>query len=522
MQNRAEMSESMNEREEQYSSKQIKLGAIMAYISIAVNIVAGLVYTPWMVRSIGQGDYGLYTLSVSLISMFVLDFGLGAAVTRFLSKYNSDNDQESINNLLGIVYKLFFVLDIIISVVLVVVFFLIEIIYQQLTLDEIIKLKVIYIITASFSVISFPFTTLNGILASYEKFIYQKGCDLLNRILNMVLIIIALRMGYGLYTLVTINAVTGGINLLIKLGIVKKITPIKIHMKHKSRKMLMEILGFSVWSMIITIAQRLIFNIIPTILGAFSGSISIAVFGAASTLEGFVYTFSTGINDLFLPKVSRIVLKDDNQGLLTLMIKVGRVQFVIIGLLFTGFLTIGRDFINLWLGAGFESAYLCTLLLILPSLIELPQHIAGLAVIAVNKVRSKSLIFILTSVLNVVLSIILTLKIGVLGAAVSISAAYLLRTAAMNVLYYRQLNINIFMFFKECHIKMSLAFILSIITGFLLPKLIAVNGWLTLGIKGLFITTAYVLFMWLFALNTYEKDLFFSVGRILIQKILNK
>jgi O-antigen/teichoic acid export membrane protein len=293
-------------------------------------------------------------------------------------------------------------------------------------------------------------------------------------------------------------------------------------MKHKSRKMLMEILGFSVWSMIITIAQRLIFNIIPTILGAFSGSISIAVFGAASTLEGFVYTFSTGINDLFLPKVSRIVLKDDNQGLLTLMIKVGRVQFVIIGLLFTGFLTIGRDFINLWLGAGFESAYLCTLLLILPSLIELPQHIAGLAVIAVNKVRSKSLIFILTSVLNVVLSIILTLKIGVLGAAVSISAAYLLRTAAMNVLYYRQLNINIFMFFKECHIKMSLAFILSILTGFLLPKLIAVNGWLTLGIKGLFITTAYVLFMWLFALNTYEKDLFFSVGRRLIQKILNK
>ncbi|BCJ94690.1 hypothetical protein acsn021_22590 [Anaerocolumna cellulosilytica] len=510
----------MNESGEQYSSKQIKLGAIMAYISIAVNIVAGLIYTPWMVRSIGQGDYGLYTLSVSLISMFVLDFGLGAAVTRFLSKYNSDNDQESINNLLGIVSKLFFVLDIIISVVLVIVYFLIGSIYQQLTFEEIIKLKVIYVITASFSVISFPFTTLNGILTSYEKFIYQKGCDLLNRMLNMALIILALSMGYGLYTLVTINAITGGINILIKLGIVRKITPVKIHLKHKSRKMLKEILGFSIWSMIITIAQRLIFNIIPTILGAFSGSISIAVFGAASTLEGFVYTFSTGINDLFLPKVSRIVLKDDNQSLLTLMIKVGRVQFVVIGLLFTGFFTIGRDFINLWLGGGFESAYLCTLFLMLPSLIELPQHIAGLAVIAVNKVRSKSFIFILTSLLNVVLSIFLTRQIGVLGAAVSISAAYLLRTAAMNVLYYKQLNLNIFTFFKECHVKMSLAFILSILTGFLLPNLITVNGWLTLGIKGLLITAVYIVFMWFLALNTYEKNLFFSAGRKLIKKIL--
>lgn len=512
----------MNESKEQDSSKQIKLGAIMAYISIVVNIIAGLVYTPWMIRSIGQGDYGLYTLSVSLISILVLDFGLSSAVTRFLSKYNSDNDQESINNLLGIVCKLFFVIDIFISIALIVVFFMIELIYGQLTYEEISKLKVIYVITASFSVFSFPFTTLNGILTSYEKFIYQKGCDLFNRILNMVLMIIALSLGYGLYTLVTINAITGGINILIKLGIIKKITPVKIHLKYKSRKMLMEILGFSLWSTIIAIAQRFIFNIIPSILGAFSGSISIAVFGAASTLEGFVYTFSSGINDLFLPKVSRIVFKEDDQNLLRLMIKVGRVQFVIIGLLFTGFLTIGRDFIWLWLGTGFENAFLCTLLLIIPSLIELPQHIAGLAVIAVNKVRSKSLIFIFTSILNVGLSILLTRHIGVLGAAISICTVYLLRTAAMNILYYRQLHINVYTFFKECHLKMSIAFFLSIITGLLLPRLITVNGWFTLGLKGMLITAAYILFMWYFALNAYEKNLFSSAASRFIHKLRKK
>ena len=64
------------------SSKQIKFGALMSYFAIAVNIVAGLVYTPWMITKIGQGNYGLYTIASSLITLFVMDFGMSAAVGR--------------------------------------------------------------------------------------------------------------------------------------------------------------------------------------------------------------------------------------------------------------------------------------------------------------------------------------------------------------------------------------------------------------------------------------------------------
>jgi O-antigen/teichoic acid export membrane protein len=52
------------------ANKQIKLGALMSYFTIAFNIVAGLIYTPWMVGQIGQADYGLYTLAISFISLF--------------------------------------------------------------------------------------------------------------------------------------------------------------------------------------------------------------------------------------------------------------------------------------------------------------------------------------------------------------------------------------------------------------------------------------------------------------------
>jgi O-antigen/teichoic acid export membrane protein len=86
------------------------MGAVLSYISIAINIIAGLLYTPWMITQIGQSNYGLYTLANSLITIFVMDFGMSAAVSRFVAKYRAEDNQEAINNFLGVAYKLYIAL----------------------------------------------------------------------------------------------------------------------------------------------------------------------------------------------------------------------------------------------------------------------------------------------------------------------------------------------------------------------------------------------------------------------------
>lgn len=58
---------------------QIKVGGILSYVSIFINILAGLIYTPWMIQEIGPSQYGLFTLANSLISLFLIDFGLSSA-----------------------------------------------------------------------------------------------------------------------------------------------------------------------------------------------------------------------------------------------------------------------------------------------------------------------------------------------------------------------------------------------------------------------------------------------------------
>lgn len=62
---------------------QIRMGAVISYLAIAVNCVTALFYLPWMTKIIGQTNYGLYTLATSFIGLFLVDFGLGSAVSRF-------------------------------------------------------------------------------------------------------------------------------------------------------------------------------------------------------------------------------------------------------------------------------------------------------------------------------------------------------------------------------------------------------------------------------------------------------
>ena len=323
------------------SSKQIKIGAIISYGTIVFHIVAGLIYTPWLLSQIGQSDYGLYTLATSLITLFVMDFGLGAAISRYVSRYRAQNNQQAVNDFLGMIYKLYMIVDAVIFLVLLLYFFLLDRVYVNLSTEELDKFKIIYIIIATFSVVSFPFSNLNGILTAYEKFIVLKLCDFFNKALNIVLVVIALMLGWGVYALVSVHAIVGLMTIVVKLLVIKQKTPAKVNFKFFDKSMLKEIFGFSMWTTVGNILQRLILGISPSIIAAVcaAGSVEVAIFGLASTVEGYVYTFATAINGMFMPRISKIIVDGKKETeLMPLMVKVGRIQLMLVGLVSVGFL----------------------------------------------------------------------------------------------------------------------------------------------------------------------------------------
>lgn len=499
-------------------NSQIKYGAVISYVGIFINIVIGLVYTPWMIRCIGQADYGLYTLAMSVIGIFVFDFGLGQAVTRFAAKYIAEGQQEKVDQLMGVTYKLYLIADALMILLLVGVYFFIPQIYQGLTPEEIDKFKIVYAIAATFSVLSFPFIPLNGIVSAYELFIQLKTCDLLHKIIIVVLMTGCLLMGYGLYALVIVNAIAGIIMIIIKIIVLKRRTPLRVDWHFWSKGLLREIISFSIWITVAALAQRLVLNICPSILGYASDSRSIAVFGIAMTLEGYVYTFTSAIKGLFLPKVTRLVSDGQHEDILPLMVRVGRIQLFLLGLIILGFLCTGQNFINAWLGEDFSKVFLCAVLMMAPSFVGQSQNIASTSIVVQNKVKKAAYISIIKAVVNLLLAYPLTVLWGVYGMALSVFISYTVALIQNNILYYKDLKINIPLFFRDCFGKLAVPLVVTTVICYPINYFIDNDGWLHFGAKVLIFFIVYFVSMFTIGLNQEEKTLMLSPLKKIFKK----
>lgn len=488
------------------TSNQLKIGAILSYLSIFLNTVAGFVYTPWMINQIGQGDYGLYTLANSLITFFMVDFGLSSAVSRYVSKYRAEGRQDKVDVFLAAVYRLYLIIDAIIFIALLILYFFIDSIYMSLTPVELEKFKVVYIMAAAFAIVNFPFITFNGILNSYEKFIPLKLADVIYRILLVLLTVLALIQGMGLYALVAVHALTGIIVILFKYIVIKKQLPIKINWKQNEKTVYREIFGFSAWVTVSSLAKRLIFNITPSILGMVSGSSAIAVFGIVTVIEGYVFHVTAAINGMFMPKISRIYEKGNGQkDIMPLMLSVGRFQYALNGLILAGFIILGKSFIELWMGKSYLIAYYGLVLVMLPGLFFNSLQIANTAMVVENKVKLQAMIDVAMGVTNVILSVILSHMFGVIGACISIFVAYMLRDVALLIVHQKVMKFDMPCFIKHCYVRMGIPIILTVAVGFYVNSFISAVSWSSFIIKGVIVFSIYFVFLLLIGLNKNER-----------------
>ena len=470
---------------------QVKSAALISYFALAINILVGFLYTPWMVGKIGQANYGLYTLATSVITIFMIDFGLGSAVSRFVSKYRAENNQKAIDNIVSAIYKLYIGIDILIFIILVVIYFLLDVIYVKLDPAEMEKFRTLYLIVAAFNIISFPLSPLNGILNAYEKLVQLKLCSLFERVFSVVLVVITLFFTNDVTMVVGANVITSLITIMLKGIFVSTYTPLKINFREKSKGVYKTLFGFTIWTTVISIMQRFTHSFAPSVLAMTSGSLEIAVYSPAVIIEGYYYTLSTAIQGLFLPRISRFIAKKKEENILRLAIKLGRYQIVTLGLIFIGFICVGKDFMVLWMGPEYAKTYYCTLIIILPTLITATQQIANTTIIAKNLVKYQARCMIITGVLGLAISYILSMFIGAIGVCVGTALASILNTTYMNTIHIRKANINMFEFYKRVYLKAVPTFLISVSASFLLISIINIQGWFGLGLKAACVAIVY-------------------------------
>ena len=495
-------------------SKQRKFGAILSYVSIIINCIIQLLYTPLLIRMLGQSEYGLYSLVASIIGyLTVLDFGFGNAIIVYTAKYRAQKKYNEETKLQGMFKLVFIIIGIIAALLGIVLFFLTEKIFgNSMSIFEIKKMKVMMLILSFNLMLTFSFSIYNSIISAYERFTFQKIIAIASSILKPVLMIPLLFLGYKSITMTIVITIVNIIFVFSNYLYCKNKLKIKLKFRGFDKVLFKTILGYSIWIFLSVIVDKVNWSVDQFILGTICGTIAVSIYSVASQINLMFINLSTAISGVFLPKMSKLIAQKSNNEILTNeLIRVGRIQFYIVFLVLSGFIIFGKKFIVIWVGEKFIESYYVTLCLICPAIFSLIQNL-GLSIMqAMNKFKFKAIITFIMSIFNIFISIGLASKYGAIGAAIGTTISLIIcNIIIINIYYYFAMKLNVIKFWKSIAV-MFIKLLPIIILTMIVIKNIEIGS---IAIFALFIvayTTIYGITSYIFVMDKYERNLCNSV-----------
>ena len=487
-----------------------KAGALLSYVSIIISTLVQLLYTPLLIRMLGQSEYGLYSLINSVIGyLTVLDLGFGNAIVVYTAKYRAKGEYEKEQKLHGMFFIVFCIIGLIVGLVGTILYFNVDRMFGATMTDlELKKAKIMMLILVFNLIITFVFNIYSSILNAYEKFIFQKIMSILNTILKPLIMIPLLFLGYKSITLVVIITIVNFIVLISNYLYCRNKLNVKIKYKGFDKVIFKSIIGYSFWIFLGTIVDKANWSVDNFILGAVSGTAAVSIYSVASSLNTLFKNLSTAISNVLLPKMSKMIAKKaSNEEITNEFIKVGRIQYYVIFLMCTGLILFGKEFIIAWVGKKYIESYYVALILIIPVCFPLIQNL-GLSIMqAMNKFKFKSISTFIMAIFNIMISIHLSKLYGAVGAAIGTALGLIIcNIILINIYYYKVIKIDVIRFWKNIFL-MTIPFVMPIAIILILKNLIELHGYLYLAVFGGIYTLIYAVICYTLVMNKYEKEI---------------
>lgn len=506
---------------------QLKAGAVLTYISLGLGYIISIAYTPIMLRLLGQSEFGLYNLVASVVSYLgLLNFGFGSAYVRYYTLYKVKDDNENISKLNGMFLIIFLIIGLIATLAgAVLVHNSNKIFGNQLTSEELsiaTSLMRIMIFNIAFS---FPNIVFSSYITANEQFVILKLLELVRTVVNPLLILPILLVGYGSIGMVAVTTLLNILIQIINILFCFKKLDMKFKFSNFDFLLMKEMTVFSSYLFLNMIIDQINWNVDKFILGRLHGTVAVALYGLAAQINTYYLSISIAISNVFIPRVNKMVAKNaSNEELTSLFVRVGRMQFIILSLILSGLIFFGKPFISMWVGSEYSEAYFIMLVLTIPVTIPLLQNIGIEIQKAKNAHKIRSLIYLLIAIINIIISIPLAREYKGVGAALGTAISLIIgNVCIMNWYYHNRIGLNMRVFWKQI-IKFIPSLIIPFIVGIVMSLFIDLYNIKLFLVCGIVYVVSFSICIWVFGMNQYEKNL---VGKPIVAvfrklNILNK
>jgi len=397
--------------------RKLVKGSALRVVDFFANAIIGLILMPFIVRSLGDKMYGLWIFVGSFIGYYGLfDLGLDSAVQRYISRALSLKDYNDVNRVVNTALFIFIIIGLISLTCTFVIVPAVPLLIKRIS--EVKTFQAILLILGLNFSITFPMRIFSGILSANIRYDLNTAVSILKLCVRTVLVVIFLKLGYGIMALTVITFAVNIMDYSIKYFIVKKLYKyILISRKFIDKSKIKLLFNYSLFTFIAQLADDLRFKIDNLVIVFFLGLNPVTLYSIAARLAMYFMQLVSATMGLLRPVFSQFEAKNDYVAIREKLIFTTKISSYLSIFIGGSLIVFGKAFIYRWMGKGYIDAYLILIILVVPLIIALMQQPTVQLLYGISKHKLFAIANMMEGVTNLILSIILVRKFGLIGVA---------------------------------------------------------------------------------------------------------
>ncbi len=425
-----------------------------SWFSLGINVLIGFFISPFILHRLGDAAFGIWVLIFSITGYYgIFDLGIRSSVVRYVSKFTAVEDNEGLARFFNTSLATYACIGLVATLVTLVGSHFVGSLFH-IAPNFLTTARWLFLIVGLSVALGFPLGIFAGILEGLQRFYLLNFTNIVALVLRAALTVIALRRGYGLLMVGTITVLLPLLSAVARAFLVFRILPIPIGWKYVDRSVFREMANYSGATFAIQVAYKLRFKTDVLVIGTFLNSAAITQFSIGSRLVDYASEVVSSLAQIFLPMSSQSDAKGDINRLRKIFVAGNRACALIIFPVAAILIILGKAVIEAWVGRKYVAgSYPVLIMILIPTTLVLAQNATPRILFGMAKHKTLAWITSIEGVANLILSVVLVRRLGVIGDAIG-TAVPLSFTALYFTPRYlsRLLGVRVGAFLREAYV----------------------------------------------------------------------
>ncbi len=377
-----------------------------------------LVVTPYFINKLGADNYGVWMLVNSImVSIGVINVGIGDAAIKFVSKYKALGSKEDISRITNSGFLLTLLLFFAVLIIgLIVALIIGKYNFFNLTGSLIYVTKISIILGGILFGLKQTEQFALSIFRGFERYDTSSIISMISKFLLLTTQVLIVYMGYSIIQIFIGSTIILAVVVICELVYVKSRFSYISLLPKTSKVTLKEIFSFSSWSWIQSVLSILVSQADKFVVITLAGPTFLAYYSLASTIGSQIHSLFTAAVSWVFPKISSKTEKKEAIAILYY-----KMQFLIItgGLVvISGLLLFGDIIFKLWLGPEtYNNSILLIRIFLFYIFVNLLSIIPHFTLLGANQIKNYTY-FVFISVIITISSMLISYHfMGIIGLA---------------------------------------------------------------------------------------------------------